>query len=62
MHLAIESALDVGNHVISERGYRKPEIYGGIFVILSQESVVFPELYEKLKDLEELTDRLLLSQ
>ena len=37
LHLAIESALDIGNHVIFERGYRKPETYGEIFIILSQE-------------------------
>ena len=49
LHLAIESALDIGNHVISERGFRKPETYGEIFMILSQEGVVSPELYHRIE-------------
>lgn len=27
LHLAIECLLDIGNHVISDRGYPKPESY-----------------------------------
>lgn len=27
LHLAIESLLDIGNHVIADRNYRKPETY-----------------------------------
>jgi uncharacterized protein YutE (UPF0331/DUF86 family) len=44
LHLAIESVLDIGNHIISDRGYRKPETYSEIFEILADEGVISAEL------------------
>lgn len=40
LHLTIECLLDIGNHIISDRGYRKPETYGEIFEILAEEGVI----------------------
>ena len=37
LHLAIECCLDMGNHVIADRGFRKPEDYKEIFLILGEE-------------------------
>lgn len=48
LHLAIESLLDIGNHVIADRGYRKPETYADILVILAEHQVVEPELHARL--------------
>lgn len=40
LHLAIECLLDIGNHLIAARGYRKPESYGEVFEILAEENVI----------------------
>ena len=44
LHLAIESVLDIGNHIISDRKYRKPGTYSEIFEILAEEGVISSEL------------------
>jgi uncharacterized protein YutE (UPF0331/DUF86 family) len=48
LHLAIECLLDIGNHIIADLGYTKPESYADIFLILSQNKVIPPQLYKKL--------------
>ncbi len=48
LHLAIECLLDIGNHVISNRGYRKPENYADIFRILAEQEVIPASLYKEL--------------
>jgi uncharacterized protein YutE (UPF0331/DUF86 family) len=48
LHLAIECLLDIGNHIIADRGFRKPETYGAVFEILAEESVISPELMREL--------------
>lgn len=37
LHLSIECLLDIGNHVISDHGYRKPESYAEVFQILQED-------------------------
>lgn len=49
LHLAIESLLDIGNHIIAERAYRKPETYGEIFEILAEKGVIPEKLYRNLE-------------
>lgn len=48
LHLSIECLLDMGNHIISDRGYRKPETYTEIFRILKEEKVISAKLLEEL--------------
>lgn len=48
LHLAIECLLDIGNHVISDRGYPKPENYADIFRILGERDVIPPSLLQEL--------------
>jgi uncharacterized protein YutE (UPF0331/DUF86 family) len=48
LHLAIECLLGIGNHVISDRGFQKPESYADIFRILAQRGVIPGPLYEEL--------------
>jgi uncharacterized protein YutE (UPF0331/DUF86 family) len=48
LHLAIECLLDMGNHVISDRGYPKPESYADIFRILADQGVVPKDLLDEL--------------
>lgn len=49
LHLAIECLLDIGNHVISDRGYPKPENYADIFRILKEQGVVSSRLLHDLE-------------
>ncbi len=49
LHLAIECLLDIGNHIIADRNYSKPESYADIFKILSDEHVISQELYNNLE-------------
>jgi uncharacterized protein YutE (UPF0331/DUF86 family) len=48
LHLSIECLLDIGNHIIADRGYRKPETYGEIFQILSENEVISEQLFRHL--------------
>ncbi|MBU2622795.1 MAG: DUF86 domain-containing protein [Proteobacteria bacterium] len=49
LHLSIECLLDMGNHIISDRGYRKPETYTEIFQILKEEKVISAKLLDELE-------------
>ena len=48
LHLAMESALDIGNHIIAERGYQRPDSYAGIFSVLFEKQVLPESLYHSL--------------
>ena len=48
LHLAIECLLDIGNHIIADRGYPRPESYADIFRILHQKQVIPARLYKNL--------------
>ena len=49
LQLAIECLLDVGNHVISDRGLRKPDTYAEVFGILAENRVIPRKLYEEIE-------------
>lgn len=49
LHLAIECLLDIGNHIIAERGYAKPGSYADIFRILKENQVLSDDLYKDLE-------------
>jgi uncharacterized protein YutE (UPF0331/DUF86 family) len=49
LHLSIECLLDIGNHIIADRGYSKPETYSDIFRILSEENIISPVLLQELE-------------
>ena len=46
LHLAIECVLDIGNHIISDMRYRKPDSNRDIFQVLFENSI----LDETMKD------------
>ena len=48
LHLSIECLLDIGNHLISDRGYRKPATYGEIPEILAEEGVISQDLASRM--------------
>ena len=48
---AIEACLDIGSHIISEKGFRRPEDYKDIYKVLEEEGVINPELSSKLQEM-----------
>ena len=48
LHLSIECILDIGNHIIADRGYRKPGTYAEILEVLAEEGVISEELSGKM--------------
>ena len=49
LHLAVEAALDIANHIIADQGYESPETYRDAFAILSAHGVVASELAQHLQ-------------
>jgi len=56
--VAIEAAIDMGNHLISRNGYRAPEDYADTFSVLAEAGVVEKSFAEKLKDMARFRNRL----
>lgn len=48
LHLAVEACLDIGQQIIAYEGFRTPEDNKDVFVILSEEGIVTPELLPNL--------------
>ncbi len=51
LHLAIESLLDISNFIITNYGFRQPETYADIILILKDEQIIPPELADKVEKL-----------
>ncbi len=51
MLVSIQSAIDIANHVIAERGHRKPLTYKETFEILSESNIILTDLANNLSDL-----------
>ena len=49
LQLAIECVLDIGNYVISDRGFRKPDTYAEIFDILLENKIIPKKLFKELE-------------
>lgn len=48
---SIEACLDIGNHIIAEKGFRRAEDYKDIYKVLEEERVIDPVLSEKLQEM-----------
>jgi len=48
---SIEACLDIGNHIISRKGYRRPDDYKGIFRVLEEEEILKRDLANKLVEM-----------
>ena len=47
----IEACLDIGNHIIAEKGFRRADDYKDIYRVLEEEGVIEPELSSKLQEM-----------
>lgn len=45
---SIEACLDIGNHIISRKGFRRPDDYKGIFSVLNEEGILKEDLANNL--------------
>ncbi|WP_340819808.1 DUF86 domain-containing protein [Methanolobus sp. WCC4] len=45
--LAIESAIDIGEMIISKEGFERPEVYRSVFLILGKNGVIPQEFAEE---------------
>lgn len=57
--VAIESAIDICNHVISQNGYRAPEDYGDTFRILGEQGAFDKDFISDLKEMAKFRNRLI---
>ncbi len=48
---AIEACLDIGSHIIAEKGFRRPEDYKDIYKVLEEEKIIDPVLSAKLQEM-----------
>lgn len=48
---SIEACLDIGNHIISEKGFQRPENYRDIYKILEENGIIGSVLSEKLQEM-----------
>lgn len=48
---AIEACLDIGSHIIAEKGFRRPEDYKDIYKVLEEEGIIDPVLSAKLQEM-----------
>ena len=49
LHLAVESALDIANHLIADAGLEAPETYRDAFAILARHGIVDAALATRLQ-------------
>lgn len=56
--IAIESAIDICNHIISQNGLRPPQDYGDAFKVLAESGVFDDEFLKKLRDMVKFRNRL----
>ncbi|MGQ9558073.1 MAG: type VII toxin-antitoxin system HepT family RNase toxin [Desulfurispora sp.] len=44
LHIAAQTCIDIGSHIIAERGYRPPSSYADIFTVLHEEGLIPEDL------------------
>lgn len=49
--VSIQASIDIANHLISEKGLRRPENYREAFKILGEAGVISDDLASRLSDL-----------
>ena len=48
LHLAVEAALDIGQHIIAQEGFRRPADNQDVFAALAEEHIVPMDLLPRL--------------
>jgi uncharacterized protein YutE (UPF0331/DUF86 family) len=56
--VAIETCIDMCNHLIARNGYRAPEDYGDTFSVMGEAGALPPDFSEELKNMARFRNRL----
>lgn len=56
--VAIESCIDISNHIISRNGYRVPEDYADTFHVMGEVRAIDPDFSEELMSMAKFRNRL----
>lgn len=56
--VAIESCIDMSNHLIARNGYRVPEDYGDTFKVMSEAGAIEQEFAQELRNMAKFRNRL----
>lgn len=48
---SIEACLDIGSHIIAEKGFRRADDYKDIYKVLEEEMIIDPGLSSKLQEM-----------
>ena len=56
--VAIESCIDISNHIISRNGYRVPEDYGDTFRVMGEVGAIDQDFTEELTSMAKFRNRL----
>lgn len=48
---SIEACLDIGSHIIAEKGFRRAEDYKDIYLVLEEKGIIEPALSSKLQEM-----------
>ncbi len=57
--IAIETAIDICNHTISQNGYRVPEGYADTFQVMGEQGVFNADFVSRLQDMAKFRNRLI---
>ena len=58
LQIVIEACLDIGHHVISREGLRRPGDYRDVFAVLREAGVIQAELGRRLEEMASFRNRL----
>jgi uncharacterized protein YutE (UPF0331/DUF86 family) len=58
LQVAIEACLDIGHHVISREGLRRPADYREVFAVLQEAGIIETGLGRRLEDMASFRNRL----
>ena|SRR3989338_7099042 len=58
LQLAIEDCLNIGNHIISGKGFKRADTYKEVFAILKEEKIISEKLGEAMMRLASFRNRL----
>lgn len=56
--VAIESCIDMSNHIIARNGYRVPEDYGDTFVVMAEVGAIEKYFAQELRNMAKFRNRL----
>jgi uncharacterized protein YutE (UPF0331/DUF86 family) len=58
LQIVIEACLDIGHHVISREGLRRPGDYRDVFTVLREAGIIDADLGRRLEDMASFRNRL----